>query len=59
MYRLKGCPKCGGDQYIDEPELHVQEVCCLQCGLRGPLEAIQQLPYVHPQTWMYKGEVTR
>ena len=57
MYRLKGCRKCQGDMYLDSyPD---QEWVCLQCGWRVPAEAIQQLPYVHPQTWMYKGEVTR
>ena len=53
MFRLKACPKCGGDQIRED------EWVCLQCGWREPIKATAQLPYVHPQTWMYKGEVTR
>ncbi len=37
MFRLKGCPKCSGDLYIDEPELRIYEECCLQCSFRRPL----------------------
>ena len=30
-YRLGGCSRCGGDQYLDEAE---REWCCFQCGRR-------------------------
>ncbi len=45
MYRLKGCPKCSGDLYIDEPELHVYEECCLQCSFRRPLIPLAPLVF--------------
>ncbi len=33
MWRLKGCPKCGGDLCLDV-QVHPAEWLCLQCGLR-------------------------
>ena len=35
--KLKGCPHCGGDIWLDEPELHVFEEVCLQCSRRRSL----------------------
>jgi len=35
MFRLRGCPKCGGDQWYDSME---KELACLQCGHREKYE---------------------
>jgi len=31
-WKLKNCPKCGGDQYLD-----YDEYACLQCGYTEPV----------------------
>ncbi len=44
MYRLKGCPKCHGDMFLERyPN---SEWCCLQCSFRQPLMPLTVLPYV-------------
>lgn len=30
-FRLKGCPRCGGDLFL-ERDLYGAYYCCLQCG---------------------------
>ena len=34
MFKLKGCPRCKGDLYLDRNELEDEEAYCLQCGYR-------------------------
>ena len=39
MWKLKGCPRCGGDLFVDWDQ-HVWYEHCLQCGYRGELKSI-------------------
>lgn len=39
MWRLKSCPRCGGDTYIDKDEYSWHERC-LQCGYDANLKEI-------------------
>ena len=45
MWRLKGCPKCGGDVYVDRDHDGWHEEC-LQCGhcasMRTMVQAAKQ-----------------
>ena len=34
MFKLRGCPRCQGDLYMDRNELDDDGVHCLQCGYR-------------------------
>ena len=31
-YILRGCPRCGGDLYVDDQYLRKDDWLCLQCG---------------------------
>jgi len=42
MWKLKGCPRCGGDVFIDR-DLHDWYEQCLQCGYRSELESIVEV----------------
>ena len=39
MWRLKSCPRCGGDIYLDSDQYGWYEHC-LQCGYMGELRSI-------------------
>ncbi len=39
MWNIKGCPRCGGDMFLDW-ELHVWYESCLQCGYEEVLQGI-------------------
>jgi DNA-directed RNA polymerase subunit M/transcription elongation factor TFIIS len=39
MWRLKSCPHCGGDTFIDKDEYSWYEQC-LQCGYNASLKEI-------------------
>lgn len=46
MWRLKGCPKCGGDVFIDH-DMNGWYEQCLQCGYLHDLGAmleVKELP---------------
>lgn len=55
MWRLKGCPKCNGDLYLDK-DTNGWEEKCLQCGYEqvrqavlvanGSHEDVGNLPYL-------------
>ena len=50
MWRLKGCPRCGGDVHID---LGLDGWCeqCLQCGFQRELKNINEFePYAEGKT---------
>ena len=42
MWKLKGCPRCGGDVFIDR-DLQDWYEQCLQCGYRSELESIVEV----------------
>lgn len=42
MWRLKGCPKCGGDVFIDH-DMTGQYEQCLQCGYLHDLRTILEV----------------
>jgi ribosomal protein S27AE len=39
MWKLKACPRCGGDVFMDR-ELNVWHQQCLQCGYQRELKDI-------------------
>lgn len=50
MWRLKACPRCGGD-FFSERDFGRWDMVCLQCGYRVPIpglhvqrERVAQLP---------------
>jgi len=42
MWKLKGCPKCGGDFFLERDWCGWYEQC-LQCGYRCELEGITEI----------------
>lgn len=42
MWKLKGCPRCGADVFLDKDEYGWYEQC-LQCGYLCDLESIAGL----------------
>lgn len=42
MWRLKGCPKCGGDVFVDRDISGWYEQC-LQCGYLHDLNSIEEV----------------
>ena len=47
MWQVKGCPRCGGDVFIDRDHYGWYREC-LQCGYMGTLD-VSQLPNMPPQ----------
>jgi hypothetical protein len=49
VWKLKSCPKCGGDLHIDR-DLENWFACCLQCGherlLNDPATPVETMPEV-------------
>ena len=41
MWKFKGCPRCGGDIYLDQDESSWYEHC-LQCGYTCELKSIAE-----------------
>lgn len=41
MWKLKACPRCGGDVVIDTRS-HIRHEQCLQCGYQHDLRAIRE-----------------
>ena len=50
MYRLRGCPRCSGDEYRDGDEW-----ACFLCGCRVPVKPVVRLPLVPATSWRRKG----
>ena len=42
IWKLKGCPRCGGDLYLDNDEYDWYETC-LQCSFRQELKEVDKL----------------
>ncbi len=42
MWKLKNCPRCGGDLFIDR-DIDTWYVQCLQCSYRRELESLDEL----------------
>lgn len=42
MWRLKGCPKCGGDLFIDKDVENNWYAQCLQCSYHRELRDIRE-----------------
>ena len=42
MWKLKNCPRCGGDLFIDR-DIDTWYVQCLQCSHRRELESLDEL----------------
>ena len=42
-WRLKKCPRCGGDTFIEKDE-HGWYEECLQCGYHGELKEVESKP---------------
>ena len=42
MWKLKACPRCGGDVFIDQ-DLSGWYEHCLQCGYRSDLQTIVEV----------------
>ena len=42
MWNLKGCPRCGGDMFLDWHR-HVWYESCLQCGYDRTLQGIVEV----------------
>lgn len=43
MWKLKGCPKCGGDLFIDKDMDNYWYAQCLQCSYYRELRNIKQV----------------
>ncbi len=41
MWKLKNCPRCGGDVFLDSEE-HIWYEQCLQCGYRHELRTVAE-----------------
>ena len=39
MWKLKGCPRCGGDLFVDQDQSGWHAMC-IQCGHRSYLQSI-------------------
>lgn len=39
-WRIKGCPHCGGDVFLDKDVNHVWVENCLQCGYDAVLKEV-------------------
>jgi len=48
VWKLKGCPRCGGDVFIDR-EFDVWYAQCLQCSHRREVDAVDE-PKKQPVT---------
>lgn len=43
-WRLRGCPRCGGDLYISKDEYDTWHEACLQCGYVSELKKVGAKP---------------
>jgi DNA-directed RNA polymerase subunit RPC12/RpoP len=54
-WQLHGCPRCGGDIFIDGNDKEQPEVKCLQCGYTRDVILVKPLPAVNkvgrPSLW--------
>jgi hypothetical protein len=41
MWRLKGCPRCSGDLFLDK-DIHNWYEICLQCGYSKDLQILAE-----------------
>jgi transcription initiation factor TFIIIB Brf1 subunit/transcription initiation factor TFIIB len=54
LYRLKSCPRCGGDIYSDA---RAAEIVCLQCGYRPA--PVPLLPLAPDRQFTHTGHAKR
>ena len=40
MWRLRSCPRCGGDMFIGRDDYWYQQ--CIQCSYRGELKSLDK-----------------
>ena len=51
MWKLRGCPRCQGDVFLDSEE-HIWFEHCLQCGYTRELKSIDE--FGDPSLWPVK-----
>ena len=57
-WKLKGCPRCGGDVFIDRDEEHTWYEMCLQCSYLRELKTIAEFSE-KPERAKKKPELVR
>jgi hypothetical protein len=46
IWRIRGCPHCGGDTFLDKDGFNVWIENCLQCGYDAVLKKVDSKPHL-------------